>query len=66
MESARGLDLNEVWAEEYASDKTTLHLERAYFVVVLNFARFFKHASRLRSWKETSRTTAFCMVCCVL
>jgi len=59
---ARGLDLNDAWSDEYATDKLTLHLQRLYLSVVLGFASFGKHVSRLRSWKETKRTSAFCAV----
>ncbi|KAK0124803.1 hypothetical protein ONS96_008684 [Cadophora gregata f. sp. sojae] len=59
---ARGLDLNDAWSDEYASDKITLHLQRLYLSIVLGLASFGKQVSRLRSWKETQRTSAFCSV----
>ena len=59
---ARGLDLNDAWSDEYATDKLTLHLQRLYLSVVLGVASFGKQVSRLRSWKETRRTSAFCAV----
>lgn len=62
LEVARGLDLNEVWSDQYATDKITLHLQRLYLSVVLGIASFGKQVSRLRSWKETRRTGTFCAV----
>jgi len=59
---ARGLDLNDAWSDEYATDKLTLHLQRLYLSIVLGLASFGKQVSRLRSWKETRRTSAFCVV----
>ncbi|CZS88422.1 uncharacterized protein RAG0_00177 [Rhynchosporium agropyri] len=59
---ARGLDLNEAWSDEYTNDKLPLHLQRLYLSIVLNMASFGKQVSRLRSWKETRRTSAFCTV----
>ncbi|KAL2066057.1 hypothetical protein VTL71DRAFT_2128 [Oculimacula yallundae] len=59
---ARGLDLNDAWSDEYTNDKLALHLQRLYLSVVLGFASFGKQVSRLRSWKETRRTSAFCAV----
>lgn len=60
---ARGLDLNDAWSDEYSTDKLTLHLQRLYLSIVLGLASFGKQVSRLRSWKETGRTSAFCAVC---
>ncbi|KAJ5139204.1 uncharacterized protein N7515_004052 [Penicillium bovifimosum] len=59
-EIASGLDLNDAWAQDRITDKVTLNLQRVYLSVVLGIASFAKHVSRLRSWKETRRTTAFC------
>ncbi|KAK2623524.1 hypothetical protein QTJ16_007078 [Diplocarpon rosae] len=59
---AQGLDLNEAWDDEYASDKITLHLQRFYLSIVLSLASLGKQVARLRSWKETKRTSAFCVV----
>ncbi|KAG4432446.1 hypothetical protein IFR05_012061 [Cadophora sp. M221] len=58
---ARGLDLNEAWCDEYATNKLTLHLQRLYLSIVLGLASFGKQVSRLRSWKETKRTSAYCV-----
>jgi hypothetical protein len=57
-----GLDLTEAWDDEHATDKITLHLQRAYLSIILGLASFGKHVARLRSWKETNRTAAFCVV----
>lgn len=59
---ARGLDLNEAWSDEYANDKILLHLQRFYIGIFLGLASLFKQVARLRSWKETNRTAAFCVV----
>lgn len=39
-----------------------MHLQRFYLSIVLGLASFGKQVSRLRSWKETRRTSAFCAV----
>ncbi|KAG9240270.1 hypothetical protein BJ878DRAFT_304250 [Calycina marina] len=58
---ARGLDLNEAWADDHATDKMTMHLERAYIAIFLNLASFGKQVARVRSWKERRRTLTFCI-----
>ncbi|KAF7896685.1 uncharacterized protein EAF01_009088 [Botrytis porri] len=60
LEVSRGLDLNDAWSDEHAADKATLHLQRMYLSVILGFASLGKHVARLRSWKETRRTSIFC------
>ncbi|KAN0119385.1 Protein of unknown function (DUF3292) domain containing protein [Hyaloscypha variabilis] len=55
------LDLTEAWDDDHSTDKITLHLQRFYLSVVLGLASFAKQMSRLRSWNERSRTTAFCI-----
>ncbi|TGO15620.1 hypothetical protein BTUL_0038g00510 [Botrytis tulipae] len=62
LEVSRGLDLNDAWSDEHAADKATLHLERMYLSMILGFASLGKHVARLRSWKETRRTSVFCAV----
>ena len=62
IESASGLDLNDGWSQDHAKDKLTLNLQRIYLTVILGFASIGKQISRLRSWKETRRTSAFCAV----
>ncbi|THV43998.1 hypothetical protein BGAL_0773g00030 [Botrytis galanthina] len=61
LEVSRGLDLNDAWSDEHAADKATLHLERMYLSMILGFASLGKHVARLRSWKETRRTSIFCV-----
>ncbi|TGO53672.1 hypothetical protein BOTNAR_0289g00120 [Botryotinia narcissicola] len=65
LEVSRGLDLNDAWLDEHAGDKATLHLERMYLSIILGFASLGKHVARLRSWKETRRTSVFCAVCSI-
>jgi len=60
-ETLSGLDLTDAWNDEHAADKITLHLQRAYLSIILGLASFGKQMSRLRSWKETRRTAAFCI-----
>ncbi|KAF7959421.1 hypothetical protein EAE96_001040 [Botrytis aclada] len=60
LETSRGLDLNDAWSDEHAGDKLTFHLQRMYLSIVLGFASLGKHLARLRSWKETRRTSVFC------
>lgn len=62
---SRGLDLTETWNDDNASAKGVLHLERAYLSIVLRLTSFGRQMSRLRSWKETHRTGAFCIVSAV-
>ena len=59
---SRGLDLIEAWDDTHSTDKMTLHLQRGYLSIVLSLASLLKQISRLRSWKETRRTAAFCLV----
>jgi hypothetical protein len=61
-EIASGLDLNDAWDQDRVTDKATLHLQRVYLTIVLGIASFAKHVSRLRSWKQTRRASAFCAV----
>lgn len=56
------LDLNIADEEEFSSDKLRANLERAYMTVGIGMLTFVKHIMRLRSWRETQRTTAFCVV----
>ncbi|TVY35041.1 hypothetical protein LOCC1_G006893 [Lachnellula occidentalis] len=56
------LDLTEAWDNDHKTDKLTLHLQRAYLSIVLPLASLGKQLSRLRSWKETRRTAAFCII----
>lgn len=63
IETASGLDLNDAWSQDHAGDKVGLHLQRVYLTVVLGIASLGKQISRLRSWKETCRTSVFSAVC---
>jgi len=60
-ETSQGLDLNESWSDKHAADKLPLHLQRVYLSIVLGMASLGKQVARLRSWKETRRTSAFCL-----
>ncbi|PQE27948.1 Proteasome subunit beta type protein [Rutstroemia sp. NJR-2017a BBW] len=60
LEVSRGLDLNDAWSDEHAADKITLNLQRMYLSIILGVVSFRNHVARLRSWKETRRTSAFC------
>jgi hypothetical protein len=62
MEVTSGLDLNEAWAPDYATEKIPLHLQRLYLTVVMGIASLLRQVARLRSWRETNRTAAFCGV----
>lgn len=56
------LDLNRAEEENYPPEKLRITLERFYTSVVVGFMDFFSHISRLRSWKEPRRTSAFAAV----
>ncbi|PSK55853.1 hypothetical protein B9Z65_4731 [Elsinoe australis] len=54
------LDLNIADEEEFSPDKLRANLERLYTTVIIGLMGFGKHIVRLRSWRETRRTSAFC------
>ncbi|KAI9831564.1 MAG: hypothetical protein M1819_004795 [Sarea resinae] len=54
------LDLNIADEEEFSADKLRSNVERLYMTVIVGLAGFGKHIARLRSWRETRRTAAFC------
>ncbi|KAK8044069.1 hypothetical protein PG993_004093 [Apiospora rasikravindrae] len=56
------LDLNIADEEEFSPDKLRAQIERLYTEVIVNLINVVKHIARLRSWRETRRTTAFCVV----
>ena len=56
------LDLNIADEEEFSPDKLRANLERLYTTVIVGLLGAVKHIARLRSWKETRRTTYFCVV----
>jgi hypothetical protein len=62
METVSGLDLNDAWSQDHVEEKVALHLQRVYLAVVLGIASLGKQISRLRSWKETGRTSILCAV----
>ncbi|KAI9815205.1 MAG: hypothetical protein M1832_005540 [Thelocarpon impressellum] len=55
-----GLDLNIAADEEFSPDKLRSNVERLYMTVIIGMASFGKHIVRIRSWRETRRTAAFC------
>lgn len=57
------LDLNRTENEQFPPEKLRITLERFYTSVVVGVTEFFRHITRLRSWKEPVRTTIFCAVC---
>ncbi|KAI0547762.1 hypothetical protein F4679DRAFT_586227 [Xylaria curta] len=55
------LDLNVADEEEFSPDKLRATVERFYMTVVIGLLAAVKHVARLRSWRETRRTTYFCL-----
>ncbi|KAI2622768.1 hypothetical protein GGS26DRAFT_583882 [Hypomontagnella submonticulosa] len=54
------LDLNIADEEEFSPDKLRANIERFYMTVVVGLLAVVKHIARLRSWRETRRTSCFC------
>lgn len=54
------LDLNIADEEEFSPDKLRANIERLYMTVLISLMGVGKHLMRLRSWRETRRTSAFC------
>ncbi|KAK9855093.1 hypothetical protein MYU51_003523 [Penicillium brevicompactum] len=54
------IDLNRTENEQFPPEKLRMTLERFYTSVVVGVTEFFRHITRLRSWKEPVRTTMFC------
>ncbi|KAI0505401.1 hypothetical protein F5B22DRAFT_639951 [Xylaria bambusicola] len=54
------LDLNISDEEEFSPDKLRATVERFYMTVVIGLLATVKHIARLRSWRETRRTSYFC------
>lgn len=54
------LDLNIADEEEFSPDKLRANIERLYMTVLIGLMGAGKHLMRLRSWRETRRTSAFC------
>lgn len=57
-----GLDFNVADEEKFSPDKLRAVIERLYMSVLLNLMGSGKQIVRLRSWRETRRTSAFCVV----
>ncbi|KAI0121752.1 hypothetical protein BJ170DRAFT_139259 [Xylariales sp. AK1849] len=55
------LDLNIADEEEFSPDKLRANIERLYMTVIIGSLGAVKQIARLRSWRETRRTTAFCV-----
>ncbi|KAB8275679.1 hypothetical protein BDV30DRAFT_224810 [Aspergillus minisclerotigenes] len=55
------LDLNRADEEQFPPEKLRATTERFYTSVVVGLINFFSHVTRMRSWKEPRRTTAFCI-----
>ncbi|KAI3337999.1 hypothetical protein F4824DRAFT_509630 [Ustulina deusta] len=54
------LDLNVSDDEEFSPDKLRAAVERFYMTVGIGLLEVVKHIARLRSWRETRRTSCFC------
>jgi hypothetical protein len=63
QDATETLDLNRTENEQFPPEKLRMTLERFYTSVVVGATEFFRHITRLRSWKEPVRTTVFCGVC---
>ncbi|OOO14199.1 Protein of unknown function DUF3292 [Aspergillus oryzae] len=55
------LDLNRADEEQFPPEKLRATTERFYTSVVVGLVNIFSHVTRLQSWKEPRRTTAFCI-----
>lgn len=56
------LDLNIAEEEEFSPDKFRAQIERLYMTIIVGAFGFWKQIVRLRSWRETRRTSAFLAV----
>ena len=56
------LDLNIADEEEFSPDKLRANVERLYMTVIISFMGSGKQVVRLRSWRETRRTSCFATV----
>ncbi|KAI1338137.1 hypothetical protein F5Y15DRAFT_417191 [Xylariaceae sp. FL0016] len=54
------LDLNISDIEEFSPDKLRASVERFYMTVIIGVLSAIKHTARLRSWRESRRTSYFC------
>ncbi|KAF5856404.1 hypothetical protein ETB97_007454 [Aspergillus alliaceus] len=55
------LDLNRAEEEQFPPERLRATTERFYTSVIVGLVNFFGHVTRLRSWKEPRRTSAFCI-----
>ncbi|KAE8373628.1 hypothetical protein BDV26DRAFT_271591 [Aspergillus bertholletiae] len=55
------LDLKRVDEEQFCPEKLRATTEQFYTSVVVGLVNFFSHITRLRSWREPRRTSAFCI-----
>ncbi|OKP13871.1 hypothetical protein PENSUB_446 [Penicillium subrubescens] len=58
----QNLDLTRADDDEFSPDKLRATIERFYTTIFVKLTSFVKHIARLRSWKETRRTSVFCAV----
>ncbi|GKT50833.1 uncharacterized protein ColSpa_11014 [Colletotrichum spaethianum] len=56
------LDMNIADEEEFSPDKLRAHVERLYMTVAVGLFSFWKQIVRLRSWRESRRTSTFLAV----
>ncbi|OOQ82934.1 hypothetical protein PEBR_36955 [Penicillium brasilianum] len=61
----QNLDLTRADDDEFSPDKLRATIERFYTTIIVKLTSFIKHIARLRSWKETRRTSVFCAVYCI-
>lgn len=54
------LDLNIADEDEFSPDKLRASIARLYMTVLVGLLSIWKHIARLRSWRESRRTAAFC------
>ena len=55
-----GLDLEVADEDDFSPDKLRANIERLYMTVMIGLMGFGNHIARLRSWRESRRTAAFC------
>ncbi|KAJ5570117.1 uncharacterized protein N7459_009547 [Penicillium hispanicum] len=60
--ASQNLDLNRKDQERFPPEKLRITVERFYTSVIVGVIEFFRHITRLRSWKESGRTSIFCTV----
>ena len=55
------IDLNIADEEEFSPDKLRSNFERLYMTIGIGLFAAVKHVMRIRSWRETRRTSVFCV-----